>query len=668
MESTLLQQIKSASYGRLQSFALREEDVSGDEMTFSFSSEEPIERWWGTEILSHEKGCARLDRMNDRGAFLFNHKRDVLLGSSLKAWLADDKRAYITVKWSSRDDVKGYKQDCEDGHLTHASFAYDIFEVVENVKKEEYTVTDWEVFEVSLVTVPADPSVGVGRDRDRPIILGADKPIIVLPSQRSFEPTIIKEKEVKTTVTETITPPAPATGPTEAEIRAQIETATNTAAQQERDRIRAVQILGDRHNMRELSQAAIEDGTPIESFRALVLDKLGEVRQEPIAKPASPLGLTQKERDRYSIVRALNAALTGNWEKAGLEREASVAIEDQRGKDPGTHGFYVPMYDGLKVQRDAATAGRDRYGERASYQVGTANLGGITVETDIYPEMLDYLRNIPLVAQFGAKFWSGLQGNLDILRQLTYTSVGWMGEDQALPEGNATFGSFGIRPKDLGAWSRITRRMLQQNTIDIENFVREELMLGIALEMDRAAIHGSGVGFEPRGVLNTPGIGSVALGTNGGAPTWDSIVRLETMVGQANGLVGNMAYMTTPGARGKLKTTPKSASFVSEFIWTDAGQALASGNLGMLNGYQAGATNQVRADLTKGTGTALSALIFGCWAEVIIAEWGYLKVDVNPYGDDDFLKDALKIKAIHTADIQVGRASRFAAITDMLTT
>jgi HK97 family phage major capsid protein len=663
MEAELLQQIKSASYGRSQSFTLREEDASGDEMTFSFSSEAPVERWWGTEILSHEKGCARLDRMNDRGAFLFNHNRNILLGSSLKAWLDDDKRAYVTIKWSARDDIKGYRQDCEDGHLTHVSFAYDIYEVVENVKKEEYTVTDWECFEVSLVTIPADPSVGIGRDRDRPIILGADNPIIIFPAQRefkTFEPTINLEREAKEPVSPIITDPPT---PTEIDIKEQV----SQAAQQERDRIRSIQILGDRHGMRDLSQTAIEDETTIENFRTMVLEKLGEKGQDPIAKPASPLGFSQKERERYSVIKALNAALTNDWTKAGLEREASIAIEDQRGVNPGTHGFYVPMYDGLRVQREAAIAGRSNYGNRASYQVGTSNLGGVTVETDLHPEMLDYLRNIPLVAQFGAKFWSGLQGNVDILRQLTYTNVGWIGEDQALPEGNATFGSFGVRPKDVGAWSRITRRMLQQNTIDIESFVREELMLGIALEIDRASIHGSGIGFEPRGILNTPGIGSISLGANGGVPTWDSIVRLETMVGQANGLIGNMAYLTTPGARGKLKTTPKSQSFISEFIWTDAGQALASGNLGMLNGYQAGATNQVRADLIKGTGLNLSALVFGCWAEAIIAEWGFLKIDVNPYGDDDFLKDAIKIKAIHTADIQVGRPSRFAAITDMLT-
>jgi HK97 family phage prohead protease len=206
--------------------------------------------------------------MNDRGAFLFNHNRNALLGSTLKAWLEDDKRAYVTVKWSSRDDVKGYRQDFEDGHLTHVSFAYDIFEVTENVKKEEYLVIDWEVFEISLVTVPADPTVGIGRDRDRPIILGADKPLIVLGATHSNR-THSKGKTI-------------------------MPTASRIAAERERDHIRAIQILAERHKLEDLGEQAIEEDTPIETFRSMVLERISPP-QEPIACAASPLGLGSQE-------------------------------------------------------------------------------------------------------------------------------------------------------------------------------------------------------------------------------------------------------------------------------------------------------------------------------------------------------------------------------------
>jgi HK97 family phage major capsid protein/HK97 family phage prohead protease len=661
METDLIAKIQAASYVRSMQLEVRAEETEetdGQELTFSFSSELPVERWWGTEILSHETGCARLERLNDRGAFLFNHDRNRLLGSTLKAWLGDDKRAYVTIRWSNRDEVQGLRQDCEDGHLTHVSFAYDIYEIVEKMKEDTYTVTDWEAFEVSLVTIPADPTVGVGRDREKPMIWGSDRPVIVIPSSRTLPSVVspsmsdprIEREEAGSTIMTTGT----------------VEETAQDIRRLERERVEQIRSLGEEHHLGDEARAFIDGDRSIEEFRTVVLQKITERAQDPIAKPAEPLGLSEKEKKRYSVLRALQAAVTNNWKGAGFEKECSEEIADQRGKEPGLNGFYIPMLD-LNVDRLRANSARSVLSgqQRTTYSVGNAATAGVTVETDLYPDFLEYLRNVPLVMQFGAQMWTGLDGNLDILRQTQYSTVGWIAEDDPLPEGNGAFELFGLRPKDLGAWSRITRRMLQQSSLDIENFVREELILGIALEIDRAAIHGTGIGNEPRGILNTPGIGNVALGANGGPPTWNSIVALETSVATQNALMSNVAYLTTPKARGKLKTTPKSTSFVSEFIWQDSGITTPSGNLGTLNGYLAGATNQVRSNLVKGTGANLSATVFGNWREMIFGQWGYLKVDANPYGDADFIRDAIKIKAINTIDIQIGRAICFAALTDM---
>jgi HK97 family phage major capsid protein/HK97 family phage prohead protease len=692
-ETDLIAKIRAASYGRSMQLEVRAEETEetdgtdGQELTFSFSSELPVERWWGTEILSHEKGCARLERLNDRGAFLFNHDRNRLLGSTLKAWIGDDKRAYVTIRWSNRDEVQGIRQDCEDGHLTHVSFAYDIYEIVEKTKEETYTVTDWEAFEVSLVTIPADPTVGVGRDRaqcfggkippenmrEKPMIWGSDRPAIVIPSSRTLPANVLGTEASVPKHFAQVAPPSMSDPRIEREEAGSTIMTTGTVEETaqdirrlERERVEQIRSLGEEHHLGDEARAFIDGDRSIEEFRTVVLAKITERAQDPIAKPAEPLGLSEKEKKRYSVLRALQAAVTNNWKGAGFEKECSEEIADQRGKEPGLNGFYIPMLD-LNVDRLRANSARSVLSgqQRTTYSVGNAATAGVTVETDLYPDFLEYLRNVPLVMQFGAQMWTGLDGNLDILRQTQYSTVGWIAEDDPLPEGNGAFELFGLRPKDLGAWSRITRRMLQQSSLDIENFVREELILGIALEIDRAAIHGTGIGNEPRGILNTPGIGNVALGANGGPPTWNSIVALETAVATQNALMSNVAYLTTPKARGKLKTTPKSTSFVSEFIWQDSGILTPSGNLGTLNGYLAGATNQVRSNLSKGTGANLSATVFGNWREMIFGQWGYLKVDANPYGDADFIRDAIKIKAINTIDIQIGRAICFAALTDM---
>jgi HK97 family phage major capsid protein/HK97 family phage prohead protease len=628
-----LQQIKSASYCRNQTLELRAEDVSGDELTFSFSSEEPVLRWWGIEVLSHEKGCANLDRLNDRGAWLFNHNRNILLGSSLKAWLEEDKRAYVTVKWSNRDDVKGYRQDCEDGHLTHVSFAYDVLEVVETKGSDTYLVTSWECFEVSLVTIPADPSVGIGRSReacapssgDRPIILGADKPIILgaTPSARNHS----------------------------INSGGNMPTASRVAKEQERDRIRAIQILAERHRCEDLGEQAIEEDTPIELFRLQVLERMSPP-QQPIARPPETfngmLGLSGKEQKSYSLLKAIRAQVSGDWGDAGFERECDKTLRGQ--------GF---RSDGLLVPLEAL--GRS---DRASYVTSTPATAGVLVGTDHHDEsFVQALRSRTILDKLGIMRMDGLTGNVEIPRQTSVSSLGWVAEDTDLPEATPNFDAISLNPKTVGAWCQLSRLIATQSEPALEQLIRNDFALSLARELDRTGLHGSGTGNEPRGILNTPGIGSLSLGVNGGAPNWEAIVRLEGIVAGKNADEGDMGYVTSSAVRGKLKTTLKAAAAGSDFVWSDSAQAEG---MGMLNGYKAFSSQTVRSDLTKGTGTNLSAIVFGNWSSFIIATWGALSLETDPYAD--FRKGRIAVRVMLFADMSVRNAESFAAITDVLTT
>lgn len=652
----LEREFRSNSFARNAQIELRTEDTEGNTVTFSFASETPYDRWWGTEVLSMEKGAGDLSRLNDGGAWLFNHNRNILLGSCQKAWMGDDKRAYVTTKWSSRDDVRGYRQDMEDGHLTLVSFAYDYREWVEKKDSDEILITKWGAFEVSLVTIPADPTVGVGRDGERPIIWGAEPP-------KLWTPTATKAKELA---------PAFAIKVTENVGDGEMTTSVEELRKQEVERGNALRAIGKEYNCAEMVDEAIASGQLPQEFREIVKDVYIKRHMEAQG-PVGKLDLTKKEKNRYSVTRFLRSLLEEDHKIAPFEHACSDALAEMRKTDLGRREGMIPHYD-LTIDRSEDVANsiakfsRQPLQERASYQVQTQNLGGVTVETLIYTDMIDILRNIPLVMRFGARSWTGLEGNLDVLRELTNSTVSWIAEDQALPETNSTFESFPIRLRECGGYSRFTRRMLMQSTQDIEAYIREQLMVAIALEQDRVAIHGTGATNQPRGVINTPGIQSVAMGVNGGTANWTSIVNLETRLSSNNALTNSLAYMTTPQARGKLKTTLKDAVANADYIWSDTGIMTPSGNLGSMNGYLAGATNQVRSDLTKGTGTNLSALIFGNWSEVICAYWGGLKVAANPWGDDDFLKDAVKVKAIQSMDVQVGRPICFAAITDLITT
>lgn len=147
------------------------EEKTDETLTFSFSSESPVERWFGKEILLHEKGAADLSRMNDGGVYLWNHDRDVVLGVAEKAWLGDDRRLYATVRWSPNTMEPGTverrrRQDVEAGITRNVSFAYSIDDLEE--RDGAFYVTKWNVLEVSSVSVPADQSVGLGRAMDDP--------------------------------------------------------------------------------------------------------------------------------------------------------------------------------------------------------------------------------------------------------------------------------------------------------------------------------------------------------------------------------------------------------------------------------------------------------------------------------------------------------------------
>src|SRR5690606_30700059 len=116
----------------------------------------------------------------------------------------------------------------------------------------------------------------------------------------------------------------------------------------------------------------------------------------------------------------------------------------------------------------------------------------------------------------------------------------WVSENTAITsESQQTIGQVTLTPKTVGAYTDFSRRLLLQSSMDVEMFVRADLAATLGQMIQSAAINGAG-GGEPTGLLNTVGIGSVAGGTNGLAPTYDHMVDLETAVSVANADVGNL--------------------------------------------------------------------------------------------------------------------------------
>ena len=340
-----------------------------------------------------------------------------------------------------------------------------------------------------------------------------------------------------------------------------------------------------------------------------------------------------------------------------MEREISDELARKAGRE--TSGFFMPH--NLEM--------------RAPYNVGTPSQGGNLVATNLLASsFIEVLRNNALIMQLGPTVLSGLVGNVAIPRQTSATQTYWVSEASAITESeSAAFDQVTLSPKQLGARSQISRLALAQTTPDLEQVIRNDLAKTMALGIDLAAINGSGSSGQPKGILNQTGIGSVAMGTNGAAfansdpavvPSGlDQLIQLESKLDIANALNGSLYYLTNAKVVSALKQLKDK---FGGYLWTD--NTDASTTLltpGMINGYGVARSNQVPYSLTKGTGTGLSALLFGDFSQLVVAMWGATEILPNPYGAG-YNAGSVDIRAMQTVDIAVRHPESFAAITDIV--
>jgi HK97 family phage major capsid protein len=357
-------------------------------------------------------------------------------------------------------------------------------------------------------------------------------------------------------------------------------------------------------------------------------------------KDSTLIGMSDKEIKRYSLLRAIRAAASQDWREAGFEKEANDATAKHLGRVP--QGFFMPV--------DVV--------EHRDLTVGTPAAGGYTVATDLLAKsFIDLLRNKMVVQAAGATVLTGLVGDVAIPKLSAGATAYWVTEGNAPTESTHTFGQVTLAPKTVGAYSDLSRKLLIQSSIDVEALVRNDLALALALSLDLSALMGDGSSNTPTGVGYTSGIGDVAGGTHGGAPTWANIVELETDVAVSNADIGSLAYITNAKVRGKLKQVMTVATYGEIPLWVGS----ANGP-GMLNGYPAYVTNQISSTLTKGNSSVASAILFGNWADLIVGLWSGIDILVDPYTAST--TGTVRVVALQDADIAVRRAVSFSAMLD----
>jgi HK97 family phage major capsid protein/HK97 family phage prohead protease len=584
-------------------------DEAARTANLAFASETPYERWWGIEILDTTATSMRQGRLRSGANLLVDHDTRDVVGVIESVEIGADRVARAVVRFGKSARAEEVWQDVKDGIRRNVSVGYMIHkaQLVETVDGvETYRVTDWEPFEVSLVSVPADPTVGVGRSLEQPEDAAAPAPEAV----RSIpEPTPETPKET---------------------------IMTDVVIEQRNHAAEITKIAKGLPGGAELAMDAIQRGLTVEQFQAEAIRKLSSA---PV--PTADIGMSQTEVKRFSVMRAINAlANPGDataQRAAAFERECSEAVGAKLGK--AARGFFVPH----DVQK------RD-------LNVGTASAGGDLVATDLLSgSFIDLLRNAMVIDSLGSRMLTGLVGNIAIPKVTGAASAYWVSELSAPTESAQTFGQVTMSPKTVGAFTDISRRLMLQSSVDVEAMVQQDLATVLGLAIQQAAINGSGASNQPSGLLTlvTP---SVAGGTDGAAPTWANIVELETDVAVANADVGTLAYLTNAKVRGKLKGTSK-VSGQNGFVW-EAGNT-------PLNGYRCGVTNAVPSNLTKGTGTNLSAILFGNFADLVIGMWGTLDLMVDPYTGST--AGTVRVVALQDVDVAVRHVESFATMVDAVT-
>ena len=528
--------------------AVDEPIVKDDLLTISVSSEYPVERGFGKEVLSHSPGAIDLKRFNDAAPVLWSHDPKIQVGVIKRAYL-EGKKLKTDIQFGNSEKAREVQADVASGIIRNVSIGYVIHEVRE---EDDYMLaTKWEPLEASFVSVASDPTIGVQRSHPQ------------INSSKKMTETEMIEKGII---------PDPSTIPTIAQRKNEFET----------------------------------------------------------------------ESREFSIIEASKGIASGRG-LTGRELEVNQELERINGKR--TQGFFVP----------------DNGWNKRAYVAGTASAGGNLIATDLLDgNFIEALRNRTVVGELGATYLPGLVGNVAIPKRATDNTAYWFAGDNSdsITESTGTISQVTMSPKNVAALTKFSYLMSMQSTPEIEQIIRNGFVAIIANAIDEAALNGSGSSNQPTGVLNQTGIGSVAGATNGAAATLDNLIDLKKEVSVDNADMAGCSFVTNSkveAALSKLKDG-NSAYHLSPFGGEIGKQQIASRRLEI--------TNAIPSNLTKGSGSNLSAILYGNFKDLYIGTFNSLEILVDPY--TDFAKGTTAVRAIQSLDIAVAHAQSFAAMKDAI--
>lgn len=466
----------------------------------SISSETPVARSFGDEILVHSAESIDLGFLNSgRAPLLLDHDPEKQIGVIESVNLdAEARKLRANVRFGKSALASEVYGDVADSIRGNVSIGYSISKMVKSADGRSFRATNWRPMEASIVSIPADVTVGVGRSMEE----------------------IASEAEVETpqvSLTETVD-----------EQRNDEPQITTNPAEEVTQEVQP-EAIERKPEMTNDVNVAVQSG----AFDA------------PVQQSAD-VGMSRKEQKSYSLLRAINAL--ANPSDRAAQRDAAFELEcseaAQRAYGQSAQGILVPA----EVLRT--------WNKR---DLNTSDDAGLVPQNYRPGDFVDALRNASSVMQAGATMLTGLSGTVKIPRKTAASSAGWFTEGNAASESEMTTGSITLSPKTAGAFTDISRNMMMGANPSIEALVRQDLTDSIALAVDLGALSGSGSSGQPTGIKNTSGI-NAPTAFAAANPTWAEVVAMETAVAEDNALRGNLAYIMPASMYGALKTTAKATN------------------------------------------------------------------------------------------------------------
>lgn len=378
-------------------------DTDSRTVELSFSSETPYGRWFGDEILCHDEECINLERFsNGLGTVLFNHDRDAVVGHIEKVWL-EDNRGKALVRFDTDEQSETIFQKVQSGTLQGVSVGYAIYryEVLEDEDTKStngrfngpaYVVTDWEPLEISIVSVPADPTVGVGRSAEEiHTSIDTQEDNTRMDQEKTLEVQGVKSTPVETGIT---------------------QEDLQKAMEQERKRTSEITALFRDFDV-EGADEAIVMGVSVDEARAMVMDQL-RARNKGVS-----VTMGEAESDKFRAA-AQDAVLMA----AGIPvADAAPGAQELRG-----HSLVELARESL--QREGLHA---NFGDNMELARQAIN------STSTFPAIMSNLANKSVMTGFNEaettfQIWAGKGSNRDF-KEAARVALSEAGNLELVPEG-----------------------------------------------------------------------------------------------------------------------------------------------------------------------------------------------------------------------------------------